>query len=450
MLKNLYRKSLVDKRVLVSFSIVSAFLAADTMIMYVSDLIVPYLVSLWSIIFFIVIAAAFGFGVFFILGLVGRSTKTIRVKDRSMQYIHKIVQINQYFLVAIILAVVLEISFFSQYHTDLLAASTGLSQVLTEAILVIFAIRFFLWFKNNTSSITVVLYGLSFALTAMWLAIGTAQDLYLITEKDSITNSKSEVKFAYDLIEPGSILDILTTLYAYIDLASFILLIAATAFLLRHYMNKIGRIKFWIIIALPLLYYVSTSLELLGLYTPVTDTEWFYWWLYVSLNATAGGILFGLSFWMIAKTIREDSPVKQYMIIAAYGFVLAFISNQTTLVGASYPPFGISTLSFLSLATYMIFLGVNSTAISISQDNQLRKSIKKLATENSNLLGSIGTAQMEYEIRKTVNSMKSVVEEQEKELEEQTGIETNLGEDEMKNYLEEVMQEVGKAKKPST
>jgi hypothetical protein len=46
--------------------------------------------------------------------------------------------------------------------------------------------------------------------------------------------------------------------------------------------------------------------------------------------------------------------------------------------------------------------------------------------------------------------MKNVVEEQEKELEEQTGIEANLEEDEMKKYLEEVMQEVGKAKKPST
>lgn len=57
---------------------------------------------------------------------------------------------------------------------------------------------------------------------------------------------------------------------------------------------------------------------------------------------------------------------------------------------------------------------------------------------------------MEQEIQNTVNSMKDVVNEQEKELEEQTGIEANLEEDEMKKYLEEVMQEVGKARKPST
>jgi hypothetical protein len=34
-------------------------------------------------------------------------------------------------------------------------------------------------------------------------------------------------------------------------------------------------------------------------------------------------------------------------------------------------------------------------------------------------------------------------------LQEQSGIEANLEEDEMKNYLEEVMQEVGKSRKPS-
>ena len=98
----------------------------------------------------------------------------------------------------------------------------------------------------------------------------------------------------------------------------------------------------------------------------------------------------------------------------------------------------------------MIFLGLYSTAISISQDNQLRKSIKKFATHDSNLLSSIGTAQMDQEIQRTVNGMKQVVQKQEKELEEQTGIEASMADDEMKNYLREVMQEIGKANNKSS
>ena len=106
-------------------------------------------------------------------------------------------------------------------------------------------------------------------------------------------------------------------------------------------------------------------------------------------------------------------------------------------------------MSFYGLSSFLILLGLYSTASSVSQDNQLRRSIKKIATRDASLLGSIGTAQMEQEIQRSVNSMKGIVEEQEREMEEQSGIEANLEEDEMKKYLEEVMQEVGKARKPS-
>jgi hypothetical protein len=97
----------------------------------------------------------------------------------------------------------------------------------------------------------------------------------------------------------------------------------------------------------------------------------------------------------------------------------------------------------------MIFLGVYCTAISISQDYQLRESIKKVATQDSNLLSSIGTAHMQQEILRTVDRFKDVLQEQEKELEQKTGIEANMKEEDIKSYLEEVLQEVGKTKKPT-
>jgi hypothetical protein len=180
---------------------------------------------------------------------------------------------------------------------------------------------------------------------------------------------------------------------------------------------------------------------------PETDTEFLNWYLYSSLNSTAGGVLFGIAFWQVAKSIRQNHVVRTYMRIAAYGFILYFITNQVGLSAASYPPLGIAAFSLLGLSTYMVFLGVYSSAVSISQDIQLRKSIRKLAAGDKNLLSSIGTAYMDQEIQRTVKSMKGVVEQQEKELEEQTGIEANLEEDEMKNYLEQVMQEVGKSRK---
>ena len=439
-----------ERNIFLIFYFTVAFLIADTMINYVSDLIVPFLISTGSLIFFIVIVVVYIFGLFFITEFVKRQSREIRAKDRYVRLINSIVMAAMYVLVAIIILVVSEILITSQYHTLMLIATTAIIELVTIGVLGFFAERFFSWFKVNRNSMVVLLYGLSFAVSALSLAIISIQDLYLLPLKDPMVNAQSEVIFPYDYIEPGSFFDSLFSAYRYVDLVSFVLLICATGFLLRHYFKKLGKLKFWIVISLPLLYYLSTFIETFGLYTPSTDLEWLYWWLYISLNSTAGGILFGIAFLTVAETIRHNSPVRQYLRITAFGFILMFISNQVTLIGASYPPFGITTMSFLLLASYMIFLGLYSTAISISQDNQLRKSIKKFATHDTNLLSSIGTAQMDQEIQRTVNSMKQVVQKQEKELEEQTGIEANMAEDEMKNYLQEVMQEIGKANnKPS-
>jgi hypothetical protein len=151
----------------------------------------------------------------------------------------------------------------------------------------------------------------------------------------------------------------------------------------------------------------------------------------------------------VAKTIRQDSVVKRYLMIAAFGFVLHFISNNLTLTAASYPPFGLATLIPLPLSAYMIFLGVYSAAISISHDIQLRQSIKKAATQDSNLLSSIGTAHMQQEMLRKIDRFKDVVQAQEKELEQKTGIEANVEEEDIRSIIEEVLQEVGKTRKQS-
>ena len=51
--------------------------------------------------------------------------------------------------------------------------------------------------------------------------------------------------------------------------------------------------------------------------------------------------------------------VKQYMMISAYGMMLLFSSNQAAgLVLAPYPPFGLATVAFFGLASYLIFIGM--------------------------------------------------------------------------------------------
>jgi hypothetical protein len=204
----------------------------------------------------------------------------------------------------------------------------------------------------------------------------------------------------------------------------------------------LGKTKYWIIISLPLIYLLSTFVEFFGLYSPSSDSELFFFYLYASLNATAGGILFGVAFKIIANSgIPGDSNVRNYLMISAYGFILLAISSQTSLVASSYPPFGLATLTFYGLSAYLVLVGLYSTVISVSHDVELRRSIAKSATEQSNLIRGIATAQMHHELQ---NRVMAIERKHRDTLIENTGVQPSLTEEDMKHYLEQVTSEINR------
>jgi hypothetical protein len=427
--------------------IVTAFLIADVILNYVAEFIEPFLISLPSIILFTIMVGICSFGAYFLLKFVREKSKSVVLKDPYLKVISTTVMVVQFLLIALVIFLLFEILFTSQYDTPLFVATALISEIVALGLLGLFAQRFLSWFILNRQSTVVLIYGLSFAVAAFSLAVIVIYDVTYLPQKDPHITPQTGVVFP-NTLEPGSLLDILFSIYTFLNMISFGLLILGTAILLFHYSKKIGQVKFWVIILLPLVYFISSSVENLKIYAPTTDAQWFNWYLFSSLNSTAGGILFGVTFWTIGKTFNQNSAVKDYLKFAAFGFVLLFISTQASPSGAPYPPYGIITMTFLPLSSHMIFLGLYSTAISISQDIQLRQSIKKVATQDSNLLSSIGTAHMEQEIQRKIDRFKDVVQEEEKELEQKTGIEANIKEEDLKSILEEVLQEVGKTKKP--
>jgi hypothetical protein len=440
--------SRVNHKKLFSFILILfiSALVVDTVLNYVADYLVPQLSSNWGTALFVAIAAISCTGQFFILEYVRQRSKEMRLKYIS----HKVMQITvmsvQYLLVSIFVILIVQIILSSQYYTVLLTTGYLISHSLNITMLILPSFWLILWYLSNRSSIAVLLYGISFIVMATASAIITLEHLIVLTGTDQvITHTQTD----WLPFPPGSLLDTLSNFYQPIDATSFIIIWLATVTLLHHYARKIGVAKFWILIILPLLYFLSTFVSELGIYIPETEREEFFFLIYVSLNSTGGGILFAIAFRSVAQSLRQDSAVRDYMSISAVGFILVFISNQVAFTINYYPPFGFSTMSTVGLSAYLIMIGLYSSAVSVSQDSKLRQSIRKFATNDSNLLSSIGTAHMEREIQRTVNSMKGIVQEQENELEKQSGIEANMEEDEMKNYLEEVMQEVGKTRKPS-
>lgn len=87
----------------------------------------------------------------------------------------------------------------------------------------------------------------------------------------------------------------------------------------------------------------------------------------------------------------------------------------------------------------MIYSGLYSSAATVSHDVNLRRSIRRSVTEQSKLLDSIGTAHMEQELQSRVLT---IARKNSDAIAEETGVETSMDEDDMKDYLEIVMKEL--------
>jgi hypothetical protein len=203
---------------------------------------------------------------------------------------------------------------------------------------------------------------------------------------------------------------VFSTAYVLTDILFFVLTWVATVLLLKHYSRRLGKIKYWILVSIPLAYFLS-QFQPLFLFTfadfRLSDPVLFgiAYTLLFSISKPLGGALFGVAFWMVAKHL-EDSNVKGYLIISACGMCLLFASDQpTSLILAPYPPFGLVTICFMGLASYLLYLGIYSSALSVSEDSRLRQTIRKAALkESQQFLDAIGTAEMEQEIKRRVVS----------------------------------------------
>ena len=262
--------------------------------------------------------------------------------------------------------------------------------------------------------------------------------------KPEIVSAQSKVIFQTGF-NPGTPMSVVSLVQTASLISYFLLTWSGTIIVLRHHIQRVGRIKFWIIVMLPLVYFMSYYVTLyqdLHPTSPVTtalSSDLILPILLYTHSASICGVLIGFGFRSISRSINQSSHVRDYMIITAYGFILYFIAGGATVLQAGYPPFGLANVSFVGLASFLILVGLYHSAISVAHDVKLRKTIKKSAMEESKLLVSIGAAQMEQEIQRRV--LKNTKQQQET-LTQQTGVQSSLTEYEIKQYLTTVLREI--------
>src|SRR5215204_5604599 len=335
----------------------------------------------WRIIVFSTVVTISIVGQYLVLEFVRRKrvSNIVNPREIHLDKIHKIVTLVQYVLMALLVFVLFQILVTSHYSASILVAVTSISYLLATAMLALLSQRFFSWFKSNRNAV-ILLYGLSAAI----LAINSGFTFLLVN--NAFANMSREIlptmlgSAEYLVRSPWG--NMLNYSYFISSIMSFLVTWVATALLLVHYSHKLGRVKYWIILAIPLVYFMSQFVTFfLNIFQPLFQAQPVFYGILVTLLFTlskpVGGILFGVAFWTVARGISHDSVVRNYMVISAYGLVLLFASNQAVvLVIAPYPPFGLATISFMGLAAYLVVAGIYSSAISVSLDVGLRKTIR--------------------------------------------------------------------------
>ena len=422
--------------VLVCITVLS--IVADTLINQNADYLVAQNTSAIGIVLFIIIASVCIIGQYLILEYVKAKTREIRSKVLYIRVLHMIVTLSQYAIMTVFVLVVINIVVLKQYPTIALEMVTAVNYGLNVALMAVFAQIFFSWYRLNRYSIVVLLYALSFATVVINSSVYIAINFSKFMEKPSHVFPYSKVVFSK--YEEGSFMYNIIQVYRFSDISSFVLKWSATVFLLYHYSRKIGKAIYWVLVSIPLIYFLGTFMEDFHLYGPHSDSEFFYWYLYGALNSTAGGILFGTGFMLGARHFPEKSSIKDYMMISAFGFILFFSAGQSTLAVTPYPPYGFATMSFFALSTYLILLGLYCSAISVSEDVELRKHIKKSAQREARFMEGIGTAHMEKEFIKRM--IVKAKEEQEELTEESGGVKPSISESDIINIIKEVEKDV--------
>jgi hypothetical protein len=328
---------------------------------------------------------------------------------------------------------------YQSYLLILLKSVIFITYISSGIVLALLAFRLSTWLKVNRNMVG-LLYSLAIAILAVnsffafiYLNIEYSDNPAVIRPVRSLPGNYAISEFT---LQPT---------YIIISVISFILTWTGTVFLLKNYSSSLGKMRFWILVSIPLAYFLSQfqsiflfSFSELRISNPVLFG--IIYDLIFSAAKPVGALLFGLGFWSISRRI-QNKLVQNYLLISAYGVSLLFTANQPLgLIYVPYPPFGVVTICFMVLASYLFYLGIYSASVSVSVDRKLRQSIRNAAIkESTKFLDSIGTAEMVRDIERKVVS---VTEATRDNMERETGISSSVDDEDIKKYLQEVLHEI--------
>jgi hypothetical protein len=439
-----------DRKIPVIIGIIIIFIVIIDLLM--TRQILPYTNDMETLMFILTVIIGYGVGSWLLLGYITQVSKEIRAKSRSINIMHWTVIIIQFSLFLMLLYMLFNNNNYNRFLSPLVFA---VSSITGSIVLGLITYKLFSWYRlSNFKNLVILLYGIAaFTLASSILEdAGTKLLMVQVIEEKTPPGATIESSFLYKPSEkydgeiiykivnpdttilyviPNSSLVYYNLLNSTVLPVAFVFRWIASTTLLRSLYQRVGKLSLllWIILSLPLIFYMIGKAP--GFFTGESlagvDEEYRYFFrLLFRIGTIGGNILFGLVFFMFVKSLAS-SKLKDYLIMVGIGETIVGISLSTSAIE---PTYGVAAHSLVLLSSYLFSFGFYLSAISISNDISLRKSIKGSMHD---LVGTIGSAQMEQEIEKKITK---IIQIQQKEMEKQVGsFSSEVTETNVKDYV---------------
>jgi len=325
------------------------------------------------------------------------------LKVEALKYSYIMVSICQYFIMTLLALIILQLVIFNRYSVVLLLMEMLIIHSTSLVTLFYLVKTLINWFRSNKNRI-VILYAISFSLLSLNIIVSTVYLAYDFSLHIPYKRPNSIHMFLVTL--PGA--KLFLTFEPLLDILSFTSFVTGwitTTFLLSQYRHRIGNIKYWSLMSVPLIYFLF-PFETYGLnitHTLMTENPVLTATLNVlifSATKQVGGILFA-SVFLTAASLVKRPKLKNSIINSGIGIAILFGSVEIdSLVYAVYPPFGLMTIMLMPLGAFLLLNGLITSAGQMSRDAALRKEFYRSAENQLSLLRTIGLGQMENQLMK--------------------------------------------------
>jgi hypothetical protein len=365
-------------------------------------------------------------------------------KSNRIYAIFKITLLTQIFIFSAVILLNTQIIMLHHYTTYILIISLFVSYSLSFFILFFLNYQFLRWYKIKKNYLF-LFFSLAFSTILL-------ESIFKLGFTEIMVMLKPETIFPMTIgssifIRADSLQAFFNNIFPILSILSFVFSWIGSSIMLKEYSHKVGgRVKYWAIVSIPLIFYISqffvqvNSQIIFELTSNITSFSIALTIIFI-FSKLIGGLLFGIPFWIIAKMIN-NSAIKTSMTIAGFGFVFLFLTNQANgIIVTPYPPFGIITSLFFGFSSFLLMIGFYCSAIYISENRDIRKLIKNDILKY-NLLSQMGSRFIKD---KTIGYINQIRKSTTNELFiDYSGL--FLKDEDIKQYIKNVINEISKKK----